>query len=74
MVDKYLPRWLRGKEFANAEETHVRSFSWEDLLEEQMATHSNIFAWKIPWTKEPGRLQSLGSQRVGHTEHTVLTQ
>ena len=56
MVDKYLPRWLRGKEFANAEETHVRSFSWEDLLEEQMATLSNIFAWKIPWTKEPGRL------------------
>ena len=35
-------------------------------LEEDMATHSSIFAWKIPWTKEPGRLQSMGSQRVGH--------
>ena len=38
----------------------------EDLLEKKMATHSSILAWKIPWTEEPGRLQSMGSQRVGH--------
>ena len=39
---------------------------WEDPLEEEMATHSTIFAWKIPWTEKPGRLQSVGSQRVRH--------
>ena len=39
---------------------------WEDLLEKEMATHSSILAWKIPWTEEPGGLQSMGSQRVGH--------
>ena len=39
---------------------------WEDPLEEEMATHSTIFAWKIPWTEKPGRLQSMGSQRVRH--------
>ena len=38
----------------------------EDPLEKEMATHSSILAWKIPWTEEPGRLQSTGSQRVGH--------
>ena len=43
----------------------VRSLAWEDTLEEEMATHSSILAWEIPWTEEPGRLQSLGSQRVG---------
>ena len=47
-------------------ETRVQSLGWEDLLEKEMATHSRILAWKIPWTKEPGRLQSLGWQRVGH--------
>ena len=44
----------------------VRSLGWEDPLEEEMATNSSILAWKIPWTKEPGRLQSMGSQRVGN--------
>ena len=39
---------------------------WEDPLEEGMATHSNILAWRIPWTEEPGRLQPIGSQRIGH--------
>ena len=43
-------------------ETWVRSLGWEDLLEKEMATHSSILAWKTPWTKEPGRLQSMGSQ------------
>ena len=44
----------------------VRSLGWEDPLEEEMATHSSILSWKIPWTEESGGLQSMGSQRVGH--------
>ena len=48
------------------QETQVRSLGWEDLLEEGTATHSSILAWRIPWTEEPGELQSMGSQRVGH--------
>ena len=48
------------------QETWVQSLGQEDLLEEEMATHSGILAWKIPWTEEPGRLQSMGLQRVGH--------
>ena len=47
-------------------ETWVRSLGWEDPLEKEMATHSNIFAWRIPWTEEPDGLQTIGSQRVGH--------
>ena len=47
-------------------ETQVQSLGWEDLLEREMATHSSILAWKIPWTEEPGRLHSMGLQRVGH--------
>ena len=47
-------------------ETLVQSLGWEDSLEEEVATHSNIFAWRLPWTEEPGRLQSMGLQRVGH--------
>ena len=47
-------------------ETQVRSLSWEDPLEKEVATYSTILAWKIPWTEEPGRLQSVRSQRVGH--------
>ena len=49
------------------QEMQFRSLVWEGPLEKEMVTHSNIFAWKIPWTEEPGRgLQSMGSQRVGH--------
>ena len=48
------------------QETWVLSLGWEDPLEEGMTTHSSILAWKIPWTKESGRLQSIGSQRVRH--------
>ena len=44
----------------------VQSLGWEDPLEEEMATHYSILAWKIPQTQEPGGLQSMGSQRVGH--------
>ena len=47
------------------QETQVQSLGQEDLLEKEMATHSSILAWKIPWTEEPGRPQSLGLQRVG---------
>ena len=47
-------------------ETWVGSLGWEDPLVESMATHSSILAWSIPWTEEPGRLQSMGSQRVRH--------
>ena len=47
------------------QKTWVRSLSWEDSLEKEMATHSSILAWRIPWTEEPGGLQSMGSQRVG---------
>ena len=47
-------------------ETQVQSLGQEDLLVKAMATHSSIFVWKIPWTEEPGRLQSMGLQRVGH--------
>ena len=46
--------------------TRVQSLGREDLLEKEMATHSSILAWKIPWMEEPVRLQSMGSQRVGH--------
>ena len=48
------------------QETRVRSLGWEDALKKEMATHSSTLAWKIPWTEEPGGLQSVGSQRVGH--------
>ena len=47
-------------------ETQFQSLGLEDPLEKEMATHSSILAWKIPWTVEPGRLQSMGLQRVGH--------
>ena len=55
------------------QENQVQSLAWEDLLEKKMATHSSIRAWKIPWMKEPGRLQSMGSQRVGHNWATSLS-
>ena len=48
------------------QETQVRSLGWEDPLEKEMATHSSSLAWRIPWTEEPGRLQSVWSQRAGH--------
>ena len=53
------------KNLPAVKETQVQSLGWEDL-EKEMATHSSILAWKIPWMEEPGRLQSMRSQRVGH--------
>ena len=55
------------------QETRVWSLGWEDPLEKEMAAHSSILAWKIPWTMEPGRLPSMGSQRVGHDWATSLS-
>ena len=70
------PWWLREvKRLPEVQETWVLSLGWEDPLEKEMATHSSTLAWKIPWTEEPGRLQSMGSQRVGYdwaTLHTYL--
>ena len=54
------------KRLPTMRETWVQSLGREYLLEKEMAPHSSILAWKIPWTEEPGRLQSMGSQRVGH--------
>ena len=48
------------------QETQVQSLAGEDALEEDMATHASILAWRIPWAEEPGGLQSMGSQRAGH--------
>ena len=55
-----------GKCLPAMRETWVQSLGWEDPLEKEMATHSSTLAWKIPWTEEPGRLQPMGSQTVGH--------
>ena len=64
---KQIFRWLSGKKIhLLMQETQVRSLGWEDPLEEEMATHSSILAWKIPWTEEPGGLQSMRLQRVRH--------
>ena len=52
------------------QETRVPSLGWEDPLEEAMVTHSSILAWRIPWTEEPGGLQSMGSQRVNRATDT----
>ena len=54
------------KRLSTVRETLVQALGWEDPLEKEMAIHSRAIAWKIPWKEEPGRLQSMGSQRVGH--------
>ena len=54
------------KHLPTMQETWVQSLGQEDPLEKEMATHSSTLGWKIPWTEERGRLQSMGSQRVGH--------
>ena len=66
MLDQHFPGGTSGKEpylpMQETEEMQVQSLGWEEALEEGMATHSSILAWRIPWTEEPGRLQSMGSQ------------
>ena len=54
------------KHLSTMQETQVQSLGWEDPPEKEMAIHPSTIAWKIPWTEEPGRLQSMGLQRVGH--------
>ena len=54
------------KNLPSMQEMWIRSWGQEDPLEKEMATHASILAWRIPWTEEPGRLQSTGSPRVGH--------
>ena len=61
------------KRLSTMRETRVQSLGWEDPLEGEMAIQSRTIAWKIPWTEEPGRLQSMGPQRVGHDRATSLT-
>ena len=67
---KGFPRWLSGKRIylpmQEIQETQVPSLDQEDPLEEETATHSSILAWDIPWTEEPGRLDSIGLQCVRH--------
>ena len=63
------PRWCSGKDLPTMEEIHetgFQSLDREDPLEEGIATHCSVLAWEIPWTEEPGGLQSMGSQRVRH--------
>ena len=66
MSEKRLPRWLGGKESACSAETAGSVPGLVRPLEESMAVHSSILAWRISWTEEPDGLQSMGSQRVGH--------
>ena len=61
------PGGLAAKNLSAMQETQVWSMGQEDPLEEEMGTHSSILAWRIPWTEEPGRLQSMGSQGVRHS-------
>ena len=63
----------RLKHLPAMREAWVQSLGWEDPLEKEMATHSSILAWRIPWMEEPGGLQSTGSQRVGHDWATSLS-
>ena len=61
------------KHLPAVQETRVRSLGWEDPLEKEMPPHSSTLAWKILWTEEPGRLQSMGLQRVGHDWETSIS-
>ena len=59
-----MAQWVKSP--PAVQESRVRSLAWEDPLEKEMATHSSILTWRVPWTEEPGGLQSTGLQRVGH--------
>ena len=66
-----LPGGSASKEPPAVQKTRARSLGQEDPLEEEMATHSSVLAWRIPWTDEPGGLQSMGPQRLGHDGNVV---
>ena len=70
----YCPGGSVVKNLSAMQETQVRSLGQEDSLEKEMATHSSILAWRIPWTEQPGGLQSMGSQRVGHDWNDLAHQ
>ena len=72
VLRKFLQHGSDGKESVNHVEIEVLSLDWEDPREKEMATHSSILAWKLPWTEEPGRLYSMGSQRVGYDWETNM--
>ena len=59
-----MAQMVKKKNLPAMQETRVQSLDWEDPLEKEMATHFSILAWEIPWTEEPGGLQSMGSRRV----------
>ena len=60
-------QWVKNlPEMQEMQETQIQSLDWENALEEGVAPHSSTLAWKIPWTEEPGRLQSMGLLRAGH--------
>ena len=62
-----MAQWVKNRPAVQeTQEAQVRSLGWEDPLEKEMAAYSSIPAWKIPWTEEPGGVQSMGSRRVGH--------
>ena len=62
-----MAQWIKNlSAMQEIEEMQIQSLGQEDPLEEDIATHSSILAWRIPWTEDPGGLQSIGSQRVGH--------
>ena len=66
-----MAQWVKNlPTMQETQETQVLALGWKDPLEEEMATHSSILAWRIPWTEEPGRLQFMGSQSVGHNLET----
>ena len=70
-----MAQWVKNlPAMQETQEMCVQSLGWEDPLEEEMATYSSILAWRIPWTEEPGGLQSMESQRVGHSLATKQQQ
>ena len=75
-IDEHLDSFLvaqTAKNLPPIQETQVQSLGWEDPLEKEMATHSSILAWSIPWTEEPGGLQSTGCQESDMTEQLTLS-
>ena len=67
-IRELLNSWVAQlvKNLPAMQKTRVQSLGWDDPLEKGMATHFSVLAWRIPWTEEPGRLQSMGLQKVGH--------
>ena len=73
MLSKMISVKLMVKNPPTMQETRVQSLGWEDSLEKGMTTHSSILVWRIPWTEEPVRLQSMGLQRADMTERLIFS-